>query len=1068
MKKSHTRLISAPLHGKHSRKGSTLMVVMIVMFLVSMVAASLLTRGTQEKDFTFRRIEDVEGRHVLESAVEIAMAELQERFRNAQTLMNVDTDITLDSAMRSFLTSNKRYVTDVRITNVEEMKFASPIFVDNADPDTLLDPHRGSFVRVSEWRITAEADVRYRGRTRQMRASQTFQVRESPFFTHAILYNMDLEFHPGPEMTINGPVHSNSRIWAVAQNRLHFLDRVSATEGIHIGGMMHGHQTNWGTGYLSNQNGGNVWFNTNGRNPTGDNRRFSSRDGRSFAPLWDGAGSQTLSSSFFDSRSEDSGKLLTELGFTGMTEFLSNWFDGNVAMGSIEAPIIRSQFIPNYVPEDGTGPRLNHGYALIEPLMPPLGPDGLPNRFHKGNGEQEKFAFKAGMTFEVRHLPGFDESVLGDDELHWRRLWRLGSTPIPRNDFGRVQIPPSLLSETFSGHAEGTNLRGLSGWDTNVPPNRAQIVEETIRYTNNEVTHTRSENSVRLSLDGSSLFYAWKGFDPTSDEVVYFSALVQMDANNADAELLVGLTSGSNFTSISGGLVSVTNGNSGIRSRIGSNMLNNSHRTQSSTLFRPVNLETYMIVGRLSKSNPDGNYNRFGFIINPMNTTSSEITDWTVIERDTTLEEVDTFFMRVGQNRPDSNFLVSDVRIGTQFNEVVTGLPAGATNFWLIPKRVRQNDDSANVEIELVDDAGNPLVDEDNNRITETILGTNHDPIYIEESVFHQVFRARIYDEGDDGRPVENGGLYDKRDLKPQDLIDFNMTAFRTEIAEITGSDVDRFVKTLEDGTEVTTFIPSQHYNGIVYFQFPIVLRDRPDNIVVAQDNFRPFFTRRIGSESQVVVRQDFTSLSLFVHSARQLPDPSFNNDAGFTLVSNSRIYIKGSYNADGVFSTGSSVTGAGEPDEYNVLAAIVGDAITFLSDEFTVTRSKNHTIPVASFTEVNAALMAGILPTNSTDFDGRYTPRDGHPISGGSHNFHRFLENFSNNNNNNRVFRYRGSMVVFFESEVSRSPQEQNGNTWYGAPIRDYGFFDRFGLGFQPPGTPMARTFFKMDFRFL
>lgn len=788
---SHVLINSDRSHS--SRQGSSLMIVMIIMFLVSLAAASLLTLGIFEKDLTYRRVADVEARFALESAIEVAMADLQQHFREAQSITSSTPSIALSPTVRSQIVGNTRYLSGVRITSIENRQHRQPIFVDALDPDTLLDPHRGTFVRVSEWVVNAEVDVNYRGQTRQVRAQQSFQVRESPFFTHAILYNMDLEFHPGPAMIINGPVHSNARIWAVALNSLHFLDRVTATEGIHMGAMMEGKQDDWSNGYLHNQSGGNVWFNTNRRRPDGalsDPPNSGLRHGRVFASLlsaW-AAGNDRRASSYFDARSVDSGKLFNRLEFVSMSEFLSSWFDGNVAMGTAEAPRILPPGMPDYVADDGDGNRLNHGYALIEPLLPPHDP------LYKGEGEREKFAFKAGLTLQTRFIPNPDPDVvqqLMEDNPHWRRL------------------------------------KDHQGNDT---------------------------------------------------------------------------------------------------------------------------------------------------------------------------------------------------------------------DYWMIPQRIRRS---------------NPH-DLDTTVITGN--GVAFDPVYIREQEFDLVFRAGIYDEDGNGRPVQGGGLYDKRDLKPQDLVIMDMERFRTEIVET--EDLSRFELPTEDGS-LLTFNPANHYNGVVYFQIPIEPTTRPDNIAVARDNFRPFTTQRVDNRNQVA-RDDFTSLSLFVTNSRRLPNPDYNQNRspGFTLAANSRVYLHGSFNADGNSNTGSSTSASGEPDEFHVLAAVAADAITFLTDNFTVVRSKDHDIPSGSFTEVNAALMSGILPTNSDDFDSRYSPRHEHPVSGGSHNYHRFLENMG-------TFRYRGSMVAFYEAELARSPQEQSNNTWYGAPRREYGFYDVFGTGLQPPGTPTARTFFKLDFRF-
>jgi hypothetical protein len=56
-----------------------------------------------------------------------------------------------------------------------------------------------------------------------------------PLFQFAVFYNMDMEFGPGADMVISGPVHTNGNLIARNQtgftNTLQFLDRVSAAGG---------------------------------------------------------------------------------------------------------------------------------------------------------------------------------------------------------------------------------------------------------------------------------------------------------------------------------------------------------------------------------------------------------------------------------------------------------------------------------------------------------------------------------------------------------------------------------------------------------------------------------------------------------------------------------------------------------------------------------------------------------------------------------------------------------------------------------------------------------------------
>ena len=73
--------------------------------------------------------------------------------------------------------------------------------------------------------------------------------------------------------------------------------------------------------------------------------------------------------------------------------------------------------------------------------------------------------------------------------------------------------------------------------------------------------------------------------------------------------------------------------------------------------------------------------------------------------------------------------------------------------------------------------------------------------------------------------------------------------------------------------------------------------------------------------------------------------------------------------------------------------------------------------------------------------------------------NYPRFHENWSN-----RSLRYRGSIVALFTSEVATGVWA---DARYGAPRREWGFNSMFGSQRRyPPGTPIIRTFRRIDYR--
>jgi len=173
--------------------------------------------------------------------------------------------------------------------------------------------------------------------------------------------------------------------------------------------------------------------------------------------------------------------------------------------------------------------------------------------------------------------------------------------------------------------------------------------------------------------------------------------------------------------------------------------------------------------------------------------------------------------------------------------------------------------------------------------------------------------------------------------------------------------------------------------------------------------------------------------------------------DGGLTVATPNPLYVQGNYNATGS-AVGTSDTSTTKP------AALIADAITVLSTAWTrSTGISSYTgtsgtfdqmsgsslsYRTASPTTVNAAFLAGIVPTSSSSY------------SGGVENFPRFLEDWSN-----KTFTYNGSMIVMFPSQFATGLWVTTGG-YYNPPVRNWNFDDNFRNPTKlPPNTPAVRT---------
>ena len=168
------------------------------------------------------------------------------------------------------------------------------------------------------------------------------------------------------------------------------------------------------------------------------------------------------------------------------------------------------------------------------------------------------------------------------------------------------------------------------------------------------------------------------------------------------------------------------------------------------------------------------------------------------------------------------------------------------------------------------------------------------------------------------------------------------------------------------------------------------------------------------------------------VYNGETLPDN------GLTISTENPLYVQGHFNQPFSSYLGTTNTAGTKP------ASFAADAITILSESWSDDNSYSSSLGdrLADHTTVNAAFLAGIVPTLDSNRAGKY--------SGGVENYPRLLENWVD-----KTLTYNGSMVVLFNSQYATNGWEYGGSI-YEAPNRnwsfDLNFLDPTKL---PPGTP-------------
>lgn len=842
-----------PLHppnrsARAAREGMALLTVIIFTTAIALIVGSLLQWGVQDQRTNARHFLLLDARNAAESATELAVGVLSYRWESKSSVPSDDLDTYPLEDEPAFQTELAKYFPDSRYEiEVDGGAVTEGLYyIHPDDPAHEQDPHKGKLVNVQSVDVLAKATVEdpILGDSIEAYARQTLQVRDAPLFSHAVFYNMDLEFHPGPQMVMNGPVHANGDIWVQAVNRLEFTSNLTATEDFRYGYMLYGDQSD------PVSQSGRVWIN----------------DGvGGLATPYRGSGNRGHIDNYWDSQSPTS--FFQAEGYTNWADFAMNHWNGNVQDASHEVPVLNPIGYDDYVRDDpstsAVDDDLNHAYALIEPnIVDPTDAAGARNPVHKGEGEKEKFAYKAGLIVKVHY---------SEDGVNTSDGGTLPADVVRLHE--RIPRPESERSNPDDPHDP------WSTWDN-----------------------------------------FWEYHDDTGD------------------------------------------------------------------------------------LDPDGD----------------------------------------GVKGEASDYYVS---------------------FWKIDREDAHNLETTNhdtTSVPVYDEDGNPVVDEDGNPVTETVETVRELPLAVDTSPwwrnvdFHDMFAVHPYREfddddedaglGDEGDPETS--MFDHRRQTGVDLVEINMGALEYYVED---DDMHGLFSAWDGSVPAENrYYPEDEFNGVLYVEFPTDTRsipdhpdyeERPDNIVEA------------ARESP---RDDDVELGLLLTNARDVPDPSYNiasgRDEGFTLATNSPLYVKGHFNADGDPDTGSNTAadGSGVWDP-NPPVALAADAIMPLSPDFGFLATDDRSEDSTGFTEFNAAMVQGLRPTDK-EGDGN--------ISGGNHNFPRFLEDWGG-----VEFRYRGSMVALFESEIAT----QGTNTaYYSPPIRNWGFYELFGSGVYPPGTPNVRSFRKVNFRFL
>ena len=234
-------------YSKSSRsatQGSALITVVFLMFMMAMLTGSILLYSGGENRANNRNRLILRARNASENIALYASEQItaklyRQRNQNSRAFMDHvagvhdSNEVALPPA--SILTTQFTNTTGMEVW--AGLTSSNPVaYIDPTNPANAGNPNAGLSAATSVVQIIAQATATHPvlGSVTSY-CEQDLEVATIPLFQFAVFYNMDMEFAPGADMTIAGPVHTNGNLIARNQtgrtNTVTFLQRVTTAKG---------------------------------------------------------------------------------------------------------------------------------------------------------------------------------------------------------------------------------------------------------------------------------------------------------------------------------------------------------------------------------------------------------------------------------------------------------------------------------------------------------------------------------------------------------------------------------------------------------------------------------------------------------------------------------------------------------------------------------------------------------------------------------------------------------------------------------------------------------------------
>jgi len=344
---------------KQQKKGSVMVATLVIATAIAFVVGVILQHSLTERKINTRHELRIQAKNASEAIAEYGFAQLKHKFSSRTNFSASAFDPASSDALKlpteNIFGSNVDYSASEIVGGNVPTEPETLTYIDPLSPFNDKDPLKGQKVFARSIGLYAKATVTdpRGGPDITSYTTQKLQVRDAPLFAHAIFYNLDLDLHPGPDMDIYGPVHTNLDLRVAPSNNLNFHNKVSVT-----GDLFHAYE------HKSSSRTGHV--------------RFPDRYGD--------LKSMYVGSSWKDSKMGDA-----------FREYAADRWHSNLQTSSHGVPNYKPVAFADYRPDDLSTTAydpINSGRAIIEPPLPSTDSE------YDAEVEKQKMSNKACLYFK--------------------------------------------------------------------------------------------------------------------------------------------------------------------------------------------------------------------------------------------------------------------------------------------------------------------------------------------------------------------------------------------------------------------------------------------------------------------------------------------------------------------------------------------------------------------------------------------------------------------------------------------------------------------------------------------